>query len=541
MELLSNLISTDGLKIFFGGRCLFDDVSLIFNDGECYGLIGANGAGKSTLLKVLSGELKPTGGSIWMPKGYKISSLRQDHFAFDSYNVLDAVLLGDYRLCTIKKKREELYNKEDFSEEDGLQLGELESEFSELGGWDVEARASELLRSLKISDDLHQVPMSDLELPQKVKVLLAQSVFGNPDVLLMDEPTNHLDPSSILWLENFIKNFDKIVIVASHNRYFLNRVCTNITDVDHQTVRIYVGNYDLWKETSQRIVKLKSEGNKGKEEKMKKLQSFIERFGSNASKAAQTTSRKKQIEKLIESIDVMKPSSRRYPFITFDIKRELGKEVLSTESLQISVEGMEFTEKISIGVGSGEKIAFWGSDTILSTFFQTLMGKIPPVSGSFRWGKTGSIGYFPKNNDEFFLDKDMCILDWLQQFSEDKTEIYIRSILGQMLFSKEDALKKVGILSGGEKVRCIFSKIMVEKPNILLLDNPTEHLDLESIVSLNDALVKFPGVLLLCTQDQEIMQTVCNRIIEIKPSGITDRFCTYDEFVLQSQTQSTHS
>ena len=518
------MISANNITLRVGKKALFEDVNIKFTEGNCYGLIGANGAGKSTFLKILSGQLEPTNGDIVITPGQRLSFLQQDHFKYDSYNVLDTVIMGNARLYEIMKEKEAIYAKEDFSDEDGIRASELEGEFAEMNGWEAESDAATLLNGLGIETELHYTQMADLTGSQKVKVLLAQALFGNPDILLLDEPTNHLDLPAIEWLEEFLINFDNTVIVVSHDRYFLNKVCTHIADIDYAKIQLFSGNYDFWYESSQLLTKQMKEANKKKEEKMKELQDFIARFSANASKSKQATSRKKALDKI--QLDELKPSSRKYPYINFKPNREIGNDALVVENLTKTIDGVKVLDNISFLMKPTDKIAFVGPNTLAATtLFKILSGEMEPDSGSYKWGVTTTQSYFPKDNTKDF-SQDETIVEWLTQYSEDKDATFVRGFLGRMLFSGEDALKKVGVLSGGEKVRCMLSKLMISGANILLLDEPTNHLDMESITALNEALKDFTGALLFTSQDHQFVQTTANRIMEITPNGLIDKECT---------------
>ncbi|UOF89669.1 ATP-binding cassette domain-containing protein [Fodinisporobacter ferrooxydans] len=523
------MISTNGITLRYGKRALFEDVSIKFTPGNCYGLIGANGAGKSTFLKILCGEIEPTNGEVIVTPGSRVAVLKQNHFEFDEYEVLKTVIMGHRKLYEIMEERDAIYAKGEFTDADGMRAGELEAEFADLNGWEAEPEAAELLQGLGIDVACHQMKMKELDGNQKVRVLLAQALFGNPDILLLDEPTNHLDRESIQWLENFLYDYENTVIVVSHDRHFLNQVCTHIADIDFGKIQLYVGNYDFWYESSQLALKLAKNANKKKEEKIKELEEFIRRFSANASKSKQATSRKKQLDKI--SLDDIKPSSRKYPFIDFKPDRELGNDVLSVAGLTVSLNGEKILDNISFTVNRGDKIALAGTNELAKTaLFRTLMGEITPDSGEFKWGITTSQAYFPKDNEEFFAT-DLNLIEWLRQYSKEQDETYIRGFLGRMLFSGDESLKKASVLSGGEKVRCMFSKMMCTGANVLLLDEPTNHLDLESITALNNALMQFQGAVLLASHDHQLIQTIANRIIEITPNGIIDRSMTYDEYL----------
>ncbi len=523
------MISANNVTLRLGKRALFEDVNIKFTEGNCYGLIGANGAGKSTFLKILSGELEPTNGEVIMNDGERLSVLQQDHFKYDEYMVLDTVIMGNKRLYDIMKEKDAIYAKEDFSDEDGIRASELEAEFAEMDGWNAESDAAMLLNGLGVETDIHYKMMSELDGNLKVKVLLAQALFGNPDVLLLDEPTNHLDLDAIAWLEEFLINFQNTVIVVSHDRYFLNKVCTHIADIDYSKIQLYAGNYDFWYESSQLMIKQMKEANKKKEEKIKELQEFIQRFSANASKSKQATSRKRALEKI--QLDEIRPSSRKYPYIDFRPKREIGNEVLTVSNISKTVDGVKVLDNISFTVGHDDKIAFVGPNTIATTtLFRILAGELEPDEGSYKWGVTTSQGYFPKDNTKEF-DNELVIADWLAQYSDDKDATYVRGFLGRMLFAGEDGVKKVKVLSGGEKVRCLLSKLMIMGSNVLILDEPTNHLDMESITALNNGLIKFPGVALFACQDHQFVQTTANRIMELTNTGLIDKQTTYDEYL----------
>ncbi len=520
------MISAVNVTLRLGKKALFEDVNIKFTEGNCYGLIGANGAGKSTFLKILSGDLEPTNGEVIMNAGERLSVLQQDHFKYDDCVVLDTVIMGNKRLFEIMKEKDAIYMKEDFSDEDGIRASELEAEFAEMDGWNAEADAATLLNGLGIDTDIHYKMMSELDGNQKVKVLLAQALFGNPDVLLLDEPTNHLDLDAIAWLEDFLIDFENTVIVVSHDRYFLNKVCTHIADIDYAKIQLYAGNYDFWYESSQLMIKQMKEANKKKEEKIKELQEFIQRFSANASKSKQATSRKRALEKI--ELDEIKPSSRKYPYIDFRPKREIGNEVLTVSNISKTVDGEKVLDNISFTINKEDKVAFVGPNTIATTtLFKILAGEEEPDEGTYKWGVTTSQGYFPKDNTKEF-DNDLVIADWLAQYSEDKDATYVRGYLGRMLFPGEDGIKKVKVLSGGEKVRCLLSKLMIMQSNVLILDEPTNHLDMESITALNNGLMKFPGVVLFACQDHQFVQTTANRIMELTATGLIDKQTTYD-------------
>ena len=524
------MISANNVTLRIGKKALFEDVNIKFTEGNCYGLIGANGAGKSTFLKILSGQLEPTNGDISITAGQRLSFLQQDHFKYDAYTVLDTVIMGNKRLYEIMKEKDAIYMKEDFTDEDGIRASELEAEFADMDGWNAESDAATMLNGLGIDTEFHYATMGDLSGPLKVKVLLAQALFGNPDILLLDEPTNNLDLDAIAWLEEFLINFENTVIVVSHDRYFLNKVCTHIADIDYAKIQLYAGNYDFWYESSQLMVKQMKEANKKKEEKIKELQEFISRFSANASKSKQATSRKKALEKI--QLDEIKPSSRKYPYIDFRPSREIGNEVLLVEGLSKTIDGVKILDNVSFIVNREDKIAFVGSNELAkTTLFKIITGEMEPDEGTYKWGVTTSQSYFPKDNTKIF-DTDLIIVDWLTQFSEIKDATYVRGFLGRMLFPGEDGVKKMRVLSGGEKVRVLFSRMMIEASNVLILDEPTDHLDMESITALNNGLIKFPGVLLFASRDHQIVQTTANRIIEFMPNGsIIDKITTYDEYL----------
>ena len=528
------MISANNITLRVGKKALFEDVNINFTEGNCYGLIGANGAGKSTFLKILSGQLEPTKGDIVITPGQRLSFLQQDHFKYDSYTVLDTVIMGNQRLYEIMKEKDAIYAKEDFTDEDGIRASELEGEFAEMNGWEAESDAATLLNGLGIETEFHYSQMADLTGSQKVKVLLAQALFGNPDILLLDEPTNHLDLPAIEWLEEFLINFDNTVIVVSHDRYFLNKVCTHTADIDYGKIQLYAGNYDFWFESSQLLVKQMKEANKKKEEKIKELQEFISRFSANASKSKQATSRKRALEKI--QLDDMRPSSRKYPYIDFRPNREIGNEVLMVEGLSKTIDGVKVLDNISFTLGREDKVAFVGAnEQAITTFFKIITGEMEPDEGNYKWGVTTTQAYFPKDNTAEF-DNDLTITDWLTQYSEIKDATYVRGFLGRMLFPGEDGVKRVRVLSGGEKVRCLLSKMMISGANILILDEPTNHLDMESITALNNGLIKFPGVILFTSHDHQFVQTTANRIMEILPNGtMIDKITTYDEYLASDE------
>ena len=527
------MISANNVTLRLGKRALFEDVNIKFTEGNCYGLIGANGAGKSTFLKILSGELEPTNGEVIMNDGERLSVLQQDHFKYDEYMVLDTVIMGNKRLYDIMKEKDAIYAKEDFSDEDGIRASELEAEFAEMDGWNAESDAATLLNGLGVDTDIHYKMMSELDGNLKVKVLLAQALFGNPDVLLLDEPTNHLDLDANAWLEEILINIENTVSVVSHDLYLMNKVCTHIADIDYAKIQLYAGNYDFWYESSQLMIKQMKEANKKKEEKIKELQEFIQRFSANASKSKQATSRKRALEKI--QLDEIRPSSRKYPYIDFRPKREIGNEVLTVSNISKTIDGVKVLDNISFTVGHDDKIAFVGPNTIATTtLFRILAGEEEPDEGSYKWGVTTSQGYFPKDNTKEF-DNDLVIADWLAQYSDDKDATYVRGFLGRMLFAGEDGVKKVKVLSGGEKVRCLLSKLMIMGSNVLILDEPTNHLDMESITALNNGLIKFPGVCLFACQDHQFVQTTANRIMELTNTGLIDKQTTYDEYLANDE------
>ena len=529
------MIQASNISLRFGKKALFEEVNIKFTEGNCYGIIGANGAGKSTFLKILSGELEPTTGEISLGPGERLSVLEQDHFKYDEFPVLDTVIMGNQRLYDIMKQKDALYAKPDFSDEDGIRASELAEEYAEMGGWEAESDASKLLQGLGIPVELHYDLMANTDPRLKVKVLLAQALFGNPDILLLDEPTNHLDLDAIAWLEEFLINFENTVIVVSHDRYFLNKVCTNIADIDYGKIQLYAGNYDFWYESSQLLIKQMKEANKKKEEKIKELQDFISRFSANASKSKQATSRKKALEKI--ELDEIKPSSRKYPYIDFRPNREIGNEVLTVEGLSKTIDGEKVLDNISFTLNHDDKVAFVGSNELAkTTLFQILAGEMEPDEGTYKWGITTTQAYFPKDSGKEF-DNDDTIVEWLTQYSEEKDVTYVRGFLGRMLFAGDDGVKKVKVLSGGEKVRCLLSKMMISGANVLILDEPTDHLDMESITALNNGMKKFPGVLLFSSRDHQIVETTANRIMEILPGGkMIDKITTYDEYLASDAT-----
>ena len=528
------MISANNVTLRLGKKALFEDVNIKFTAGNCYGMIGANGAGKSTFLKILSGQIEPTSGEVVISPGERLSFLQQDHFKYDDYLVLDTVIMGNARLYEIMKEKEEIYAKEDFTDEDGMKASELEGEFASMNGWEAESDAATLLNGLGIETDLHYKYLRDLTGAEKVKVLLAQALFGNPDILLLDEPTNHLDLDAIAWLEEFLINFENTVIVVSHDRYFLNKVCTQIADIDYGKIQLYAGNYDFWYESSQLIIRQMKEANRKKEEKIKELQEFISRFSANASKSKQATSRKKALEKI--QLDDIRPSSRKYPYIDFRPNREIGNEVLTVENLSKTIDGVKVLDNLSFTITREEKFAFVGGNEFAKTvLFKILACEMESDEGTYKWGVTTTQAYFPKDSSKEF-DNDYTIVDWLTQYSENKDATYVRGFLGRMLFAGEDGVKKVKVLSGGEKVRCLLSKMMISGANILILDEPTDHLDMESITALNNGLIKFPGVILFASRDHQIVQTTANRIMEIVPGGkLIDKITTYDEYLASDE------
>lgn len=524
------MISTNGISLRYGGRALFENVTLKFTPGNCYGLIGANGSGKSTFLKILSGEIEANKGTVSIDSGKRLAVLKQDQFEFDGYEVLKTVIMGHKRLCDIMDEKELLYSKAEFTEKDGVRISELESEFTELNGWEADSQAATLLNGLGIGEEYHKRKMGEIDGNKKVRVLLAQALFGDPDILLLDEPTNHLDIASVTWLENFLYNFENTVIVVSHDRHFLNKVCTHIADIDFCRIQIYVGNYDFWYESSQLALRQAKEANRKTEAKIKELEEFIQRFSANASKSKQATSRKKQLEKL--TFEDIRPSSRKYPFVDFKPDREVGNDLLAVNSLCISLDGRKLLDNISFVVNKGDKIAFVGPNGLAkTTLFRILVEELEADSGDFKWGVTTSQAYFPKDNTSYFEGVDLSLVDWMRQFTKDQTETFVRGWLGRMLFSGEEALKKANVLSGGEKVRCMLSRMMLSGANTLLLDEPTNHLDLESITALNNGLINFKGTVLFVSHDHQFVQTIANRIIEITPGGLIDRQMTFDEYL----------
>jgi ATPase subunit of ABC transporter with duplicated ATPase domains len=531
------MITVSNVGLRYGDRKLFEDVNIKFTPGNCYGLIGANGAGKSTFLKILSGDLEPQSGSVQLGPGERLAVLKQNHFEYEDEEVLKVVIMGHARLYEVMQEKDAIYMKADFTDEDGMKAAELEGEFAELNGWEAESEASILLKGLGIDETLHSKKMADITGGEKVKVLLAQALFGKPDVLLLDEPTNHLDIKAIQWLEEFLINFENTVIVVSHDRHFLNKVCTHIADLDFGKIQIYVGNYDFWYESSQLATRMASDTNKKKEEKIKELQAFIARFSANASKSKQATSRKKLLDKI--SLDDIRPSSRRYPFVGFTPDREIGNDLLRVEGVSKTIDGVKILDNITFIMNKDDKIALVGTnETAKTTLFKILMGEMEADSGTFKWGVTTSQAYFPKDNSQFFENNDQNLVDWLRQFSpQDESESFLRGFLGRMLFSGEEVLKKASVLSGGEKVRCMLSKMMLSGANVLLLDEPTNHLDLESITALNNGLTSYKGSLIFSSHDHQFIQTIANRIIELTPNGVMDKQMTYDEYLGDSELQ----
>ncbi|WP_257347020.1 ABC-F family ATP-binding cassette domain-containing protein [Pseudalkalibacillus decolorationis] len=539
------MITVTNVGLRFADRKLFEDVNIKFTPGNCYGLIGANGAGKSTFLKILSGEIEAQKGDVHIPPGHRMAVLKQDHFEYEEFEVLNVVMMGHERLYEIMHEKDQIYAKPDFSEEDGIKAAELEGEFAELNGWEAESNAAILLKGLGIEEALHTKKMADLPGADKVKILLAQALFGNPDILLLDEPTNHLDLKATHWLEEFLINFENTVIVVSHDRHFLNKVCTHIADLDFNKIQIYVGNYDFWYESSQLAQRMAQDANKKKEEKIKELQGFIARFSANASKSKQATSRKKLLDKI--SLDDIRPSSRRYPFVGFSPEREIGNDLLRVEGLTKTINGEKVLDNVSFIMNKDDKIALVGRNEIAkTTLFKILMGEMEPDAGSYKWGITTSQAYFPKDNSKYFEGCDLNLVDWLRQFSpEDDSDTFLRGFLGRMLFSGEEVLKKASVLSGGEKVRCMLSKMMLSNANVLLMDEPTNHLDLESITALNNGMIKFKGSMVFASHDHQFVQTIANRIIEVTDKGIMDKQMTYDEYLenkdVQKQLQSMYN
>ena len=527
------MISANNITLRVGKKALFEDVNIKFTEGNCYGVIGANGAGKSTFLKILSGQLEPTSGEVVIGQGERLSFLQQDHFKYDEFQVLDTVIMGNARLYEIMKEKDAIYMKEDFTDEDGIKAAELEGEFASMNGWEAESDAANLLNGLGIETEYHYSLMKDLTGAQKVKVLLAQALFGNPDILLLDEPTNHLDLDAIAWLEEFLINFENTVIVVSHDRYFLNKVCTQIADIDYGKIQLYAGNYDFWYESSQLMIRQMKEANRKKEEKIKELQEFIQRFSANASKSKQATSRKRALEKI--ELDDIRPSSRKYPYIDFRPNREIGNEVLTVDHISKTIDGEKILDNISFILNREDKVALVGPNERAKTvLFQILAGEMEPDEGSYKWGLTTTQAYFPKDNSAEFDNED-TIVEWLTQYSEEKDVTYVRGFLGRMLFAGEDGVKKVKVLSGGEKVRCMLSKLMISGANVLMLDEPTDHLDMEAITALNNGLIKFPGVLIFSSRDHQIVETTANRIMEIVNGQLIDKITTYDEYLANDE------
>ncbi|RST73109.1 ATP-binding cassette domain-containing protein [Siminovitchia acidinfaciens] len=539
------MITVNNVGLRFGDRKLFENINVKFTPGNCYGLIGANGAGKSTFLKILAGEIEAQSGNVTITPGERLAVLKQDHFQYEEVDVLQVVIMGHTRLYEIMQEKDAIYMKADFSEADGMRAAELEGEFAELNGWEAESEAAILLKGLGINEELHTKKMAELSGSEKVKVLLAQALFGKPDILLLDEPTNHLDIKAIQWLEEFLINFENTVIVVSHDRHFLNKVCTHIADLDFSNIQIYVGNYDFWYESSQLAQKLAQDANKKKEEQIKELQAFIARFSANASKSKQATSRKKLLDKI--TLDDIKPSSRRYPYVAFTPEREIGNDLLTVSNLSKTIDGVKVLDNISFTMNKDDKIVLLGKNEIAkTTLLQILSGEMEPDSGSYKWGVTTSQSYFPKDNSEFFEGSDLNLVDWLRQFSpQDETESFLRGFLGRMLFSGEEVLKKASVLSGGEKVRCMLSKMMLSGANVLLLDEPTNHLDLESITAVNNGLINFKGSLIFTSHDHQFIETIANRIIEVTPAGIIDKYMTYNEYLesddLQKQVEQMYA
>lgn len=531
------MITVQNVGLRYGDRKLFEDVNIKFTPGNCYGLIGANGAGKSTFIKILSGEIEPQSGNVSLTPGERLAVLKQNHFEYEDVEVLKVVIMGHARLYEVMQEKDAIYMKADFTDEDGMKAAELEGEFAELNGWEAESEAAILLKGLGIGEELHDKKMADIGGGEKVKVLLAQALFGKPDVLLLDEPTNHLDIKAIQWLEEFLINFENTVIVVSHDRHFLNKVCTHIADLDFGKIQLYVGNYDFWYESSQLALRMQSDTNRKKEEKIKELQAFIARFSANASKSKQATSRKKLLDKI--SLDDIKPSSRKYPYVGFTPDREIGNDLLRVDGLSKTIDGVKVLDNISFTMNKDDKIALVGKNELaVTTLFKILAGEMEPDSGSFKWGITTSQAYFPKDNSEYFEGCDLTLVDWLRQFSpKDDSESFLRGFLGRMLFSGEEVLKKASVLSGGEKVRCMLSKMMLSGSNVLLLDEPTNHLDLESITALNNGMINFKGSMIFSSHDHQFVETVANRIMEITPAGLVDKQMTYDEYLENQELQ----
>lgn len=531
------MISTSGITLRYGKRALFEDVNIKFTPGNCYGLIGANGAGKSTFLKILSGEVEQTQGEVHITPGERFAVLKQNHYEYDENLVLETVIMGYKKLYEVMKEKDAIYAKAEFTDEDGMRAGELEAEFADMNGWEAESEAAGMLNGLGIPPELHDKRMAELSGNEKVRVLLAQALFGNPQILLLDEPTNHLDMQSIEWLENFLGGYEGTVIVVSHDRHFLNQVCTHIADIDFGKIQMYVGNYDFWYESSQLALTLMRDNNKKKEDKIKELQAFIQRFSANKSKSKQATSRKKLLDKI--SLDDIRPSNRKYPFINFKPEREAGKQLLLTEGLTKSLDGAVLIDNLTLALNKGDKVALVGPNTLPKTLLmQVLMGEVEADAGTYSWGVTTTQAYFPKDNSQYFDGVELNLVDWLRQYSKDQDESFIRGFLGRMLFSGDEALKKASVLSGGEKVRCMLSKMMLSGSNVLLMDEPTNHLDLESITALNNGLIDFDGTLIFTSHDHQFVQTIANRIIEITPNGIIDRMMTYDEYLESAEVKA---
>ena len=531
------MIHANGITLRYGKRVLFEEVNIKFTAGNCYGIIGANGAGKSTFLKILSNEIEADKGEIIIENGKRLAILKQDQNAYDEFTVLEAVIMGHQKLYKIMKEKDEIYAKEDFSDADGIKASELEAEFAELNGWEAEAEAGELLNGLGVTENLHDKKMAELEGSEKVRILLAQALFGNPDILLLDEPTNHLDLHSITWLENFLANFQNTVIVVSHDRHFLNQVCTHIADIDFSKIQLYIGNYDFWYLSSQLAQKQARDSNKKKEQKIKELQDFVQRFSANASKAKQATSRKKMLDKI--NLDDIKISSRKYPHIFFKPEREAGKDILEINGITKTIDGEKVLNNLSLTVNKGDKIAFVGDNGLAkSTLFQILMGELEADSGDYKWGVTISQSYFPNDNSSYFENLDLNLVEWLRQYSPNSEETFVRGFLGKMLFSGEESLKSAKVLSGGEKVRCMLSKMMLDAGNVLLLDEPTNHLDLESITALNTSLTEFDGTILFVSQDHQFNQSIANRIVEITPNGVIDKMMSFDDYINSDEINS---
>ncbi|MFF2885381.1 ABC-F family ATP-binding cassette domain-containing protein [Paenibacillus sp. NPDC057967] len=531
------MISTSGITLRFGKRALFEDVNIKFTPGNCYGLIGANGAGKSTFLKILSGEVEQSSGEVHITPGERLAVLKQNHYEYDSFKVLETVVMGHKKLYEVMREKDALYAKADFTDEDGMRAGELEAEFADMNGWEAESEAAEMLNGLGISTDLHDKLMSELGGNEKVRVLLAQALFGTPHILLLDEPTNHLDIESIRWLEDFLAKYEGTVVVVSHDRHFLNTVCTHIADIDFGKIQMYVGNYDFWYESSQLALSLMRSENKKKEDKIKELQAFVQRFSANKSKSKQATSRKKLLDKI--TLDDIRPSNRKYPFILFKGEREAGKQLLLVDGLSKSVEGEKLIDNLTITINKGDKIAFVGPNSLpKTTFFQLIAGELEPEAGTYSWGVTTTRAYFPKDNSAYFEGVDLNLVEWLRQYSKDPDETFLRGFLGRMLFSGDEAMKKASVLSGGEKVRCMLSKMMLEGANVFILDEPTNHLDLESITALNNGLIDTDCTILFTSHDHQFVQTIANRIIEFTPNGVIDRMMTYDEYLESAEVKA---